>query len=56
MAGNTRVILLSTEQVAVIRRMQEDERQKSPFGSAPSIHQIARELMDKALAQERRNN
>jgi hypothetical protein len=49
MAGNTKAVLLSVEQVAVIKRMQDAERKKSPFGSAPSIHQIARGLMDKAL-------
>lgn len=51
MAGNTKAVLLSTEQVKAIRRMQEAERQKSPWGTAPTIHQIARRLMDNALAQ-----
>lgn len=42
-------VLLSKEQVGAIRRIQEQERSKSPLGVAPTIHVIARSLMDKAL-------
>ncbi|MBA0159691.1 MULTISPECIES: hypothetical protein [Pectobacterium] len=51
MATNAKVVpvLLSKEQVSTIRRLQEQERSKSPLGVAPTIHVIARSLMDKAL-------
>lgn len=43
-------VLLSGEQLAAIREIQERERKRSALGVAPSIHQIARSLMAKALA------
>lgn len=49
MACNTKAVLLSIEQLKAIKHIQDAERQKSPFGTAPSIHHIARILMDKAL-------
>lgn len=42
-------VLLGVEQIAAIRRIQEQERRKSPLGIAPTVHAIARSLMDKAL-------
>ncbi|AYH02579.1 MULTISPECIES: hypothetical protein [Pectobacterium] len=53
MATNAKVVpvLLSKEQVSTIRRLQEQERSKSPLGVAPTIHVIARSLMDKALKE-----
>ncbi len=47
--GKVVPVLLSKEQVGAIRRLQEQERNKSPLGVAPTIHVIARSLMDKAL-------
>lgn len=44
-------ILLSLEQVEALQKIQEQERAKSTLGVAPTIHVIARGLMDKALAQ-----
>lgn len=49
--GNTKPVLLSNEQMAALRRIQEQEREKSALGVAPSLHSIARALMDKALKQ-----
>lgn len=45
-------VLLSNEQVERIRYIQENQRQRSGLGVAPTIHEIARGLMAKALAQE----
>lgn len=44
-----KAVLLSNEQIDALHRMQERERQKSPLGIAPSIHEIARSLMTQAL-------
>ncbi|MDH2123770.1 hypothetical protein N5J75_11230 [Pantoea brenneri] len=44
-------VLMRVEQIEALRKIQEQERAKSPLGVAPSIHVIARGLMDKALAQ-----
>ncbi|EMR0738094.1 hypothetical protein RVX82_002434 [Citrobacter braakii] len=46
-------VLLSPEQIETLRRIQDEERQKSVLGVAPSIHVIARQLMDKALKEVR---
>lgn len=46
-------VLLSREQIEALRRIQDEERQKSVLGVAPSIHIIARQLMDKALKEVR---
>ncbi|WP_337065159.1 hypothetical protein [Rouxiella badensis] len=42
-------VLLSKHQIDAIREIQEQERVNSQLGVAPSIHAIARQLMDKAL-------
>ncbi|MCS0528937.1 hypothetical protein [Klebsiella grimontii] len=42
-------VLLSIEQIEKLRALQEKERNKSPLGIAPTIHVIARQLMDNAL-------
>lgn len=44
-------VLMRVEQIEALRKIQERERAKSPLGVAPTIHVIARGLMDKALAQ-----
>lgn len=46
--ASVKPVLLSNEQMGYIRQIQEHERQKSPLGIAPSIHAIARGLVDKA--------
>lgn len=52
--NNMKPVLLSTEQIVILREIQERERKSSPLGLAPSIHAIARELMNKALVLEAR--
>ncbi|MFN1150087.1 hypothetical protein [Serratia liquefaciens] len=47
---NVKPVLLSGEQFAAICKIQERERKRSDLGVAPSIHQIARGLIAKALA------
>lgn len=42
-------VLLSREQYSALRELQEQERRKSSLGIAPTVHVIARQLMDKAL-------
>ncbi len=44
-------ILLSQEQVNSLVRIQAEERAKSPLGITPSLHAIARGIMDKALSK-----
>ena len=46
-------VLLSREQITALREIQEQERRKSPLNIAPTIHVIARQLMDNALKQIR---
>ena len=46
-------VLLNNEQIAALRAIQEQERSKSPLNIAPTIHVIARQLMDNALKQIR---
>ncbi|MDC7940287.1 hypothetical protein [Raoultella ornithinolytica] len=45
-----RPIILSQAQMAALEKIQNDEREKSPYGAAPSIPDIARGLIDIALA------
>lgn len=42
-------ILLRREQMEDLKRIQERQRQQSLIGVAPSVHEIARGLMTKAL-------
>nr|WP_313382503.1 hypothetical protein [Pantoea sp.] len=44
-------VLIRTEQIEALRKIQEQERAKSSLGIAPTIHVIARGLLDKALTQ-----
>lgn len=46
---NVKPVLLTREQIDALHRLQEQERRSSPLGIAPSIHEVARRLMDKAL-------
>ncbi|HCM2992085.1 TPA: hypothetical protein N3F15_000912 [Klebsiella aerogenes] len=43
-------VLLSEEQIQAIRKIQDQQRKQSGIGVAPTIHEIARGLMEKALA------
>lgn len=44
-------ILLRREQMEDLKRIQERQRQQSVIGVAPSVHEIARGLMTKALSE-----
>jgi hypothetical protein len=44
-------ILLSQEQVNSLVRIQAEERAKSPLGITPSVHEVARRLVARALMQ-----
>ncbi|MEA3715937.1 hypothetical protein VBL48_16770 [Enterobacter hormaechei] len=44
-------ILLGIDQIEAIKKIQEKERERSALGVAPTIHAIARGLMDRALSQ-----
>ncbi|YCH31659.1 hypothetical protein M1D48_06320 [Erwinia sp. D4-22] len=46
-----KTVPIKVEQYEGLRKLQEKERAKSPLGVAPTIHVIARGMMDKALAQ-----
>lgn len=43
-------IILSQAQMEALAKIQNEEREKSPYGAAPSIPDLARGLLDKALA------
>ncbi|EOJ9253748.1 MULTISPECIES: hypothetical protein [Klebsiella/Raoultella group] len=43
-------VLLSEAQIQAIRKIQEKQRLQSGIGVAPTVHEIARGLVDKALA------
>ncbi len=49
---NFKPILLTKEQMEVIKRIQVGERSKSPLNVAPTLNSIARGLMEKILKQE----
>ncbi|AZJ06164.1 hypothetical protein ACKLK7_28885 [Klebsiella quasipneumoniae subsp. similipneumoniae] len=44
-------VLLSEAQIQAIIKIQEKQRQQSGIGVAPTIHEIARGLVDTALAK-----
>ncbi|WP_193568598.1 hypothetical protein [Citrobacter sp. NCU1] len=46
---NVKPVLLTKEQIDALHQLQEKERKNSPLGIAPSLHEVARRLMDKAL-------
>ncbi|CNI71930.1 hypothetical protein [Yersinia pekkanenii] len=47
--NNTQAVLLTRNQVEALRHLQERERGRSEFGITPSIHEVARGLVDSAL-------
>ncbi|HCA9135649.1 TPA: hypothetical protein MYJ36_002843 [Klebsiella quasipneumoniae] len=47
---NVKPVLLSHEQIKALGEIREQHRKASSVGVAPTIHEIARGLMDKALA------
>ncbi|MDQ9127644.1 hypothetical protein RDT67_14520 [Serratia fonticola] len=48
--ASVKPVLLSGEQMSAILQIQRQEKQKSPLGITPSIHEIARGLVGKALS------
>ncbi len=50
MAVSVKPVLLSEKQMEAIRKIQEEQRKQSGIGVAPTLHEIARGLMDKALS------
>ncbi|VUC76237.1 Uncharacterised protein [Raoultella terrigena] len=47
---NVKPVLLSHEQIKALSEIREQHRKASNVGVAPTIHEIARGLIDKALA------
>ncbi|MER3011865.1 hypothetical protein ABTW51_23090 [Serratia nematodiphila] len=52
--ANVKAVLLRNDQVEAMRKLQSEVCEKSGIGAAPSIHAIARGLVDKALCLETR--
>ena len=48
-ASTLRPVLLTASQMEAIRSIQESERKNSRFGTAPTVHDIARGLISRAL-------
>lgn len=46
---NVKPVLLSHEQIKALGEIREQHRKASSVGVAPTIHEIARGLIDKAL-------
>lgn len=51
---SSQVVLLSRGQVEALQRIQEEERKRSEYGIAPSIHEVARRIFDRALPGEKK--
>lgn len=49
--GKPGLVRLSGEQMQLIHKIQEQERDKSPLGVTPSVNSIARALVEKGLGQ-----
>lgn len=49
-------VLLTKEHIDALHRLQDAERCNSSLGIAPSIHEIARRLMDKVLHPENKHD
>lgn len=50
MAISVKPVLLSEKQIQAIKKIQDEQRKRSGIGVAPTLHEIARGLMDKALS------
>lgn len=48
---NFKPVMLTTEQMEAIKRIQQKHRDSSELNAAPTISSIARGLVDKALQQ-----
>ncbi|MCU6329923.1 hypothetical protein KSU19_19920 [Enterobacter quasiroggenkampii] len=48
---NVKPVLLSQGQITALKALQEQERQKSALGIAPSLHDVARKVVDMGLTR-----
>ncbi|HDT0937803.1 TPA: hypothetical protein QHT32_001232 [Escherichia coli] len=46
---NVRAVLLAREQIDRLERIRNDEATRSAYGIRPTIHEVARKLIDEAL-------
>lgn len=53
--GNMRAVLLSREQTERLERIRNEEAARSAYGIRPTIHEVARKLIDEALNKGGRN-
>jgi len=49
--GKPGLVRISGEQMQLIHKIQEQERDKSPLGVTPSVNSIARALIEKGIGQ-----
>ncbi|EFU4617220.1 hypothetical protein KJE01_21540 [Escherichia marmotae] len=54
-AKNVRAVLLAREQIDRLERIRNDEAARSAYGIRPTIHEVARKLIDEALNKGGRN-
>ncbi|RLM02136.1 hypothetical protein BIY27_25680 [Gibbsiella quercinecans] len=48
--NKSKPILLTQDQMDALEKIQEQERKHSPYGASPSIPELVRGLLDRALA------
>ncbi|MCC8368265.1 hypothetical protein J8V57_18860 [Xenorhabdus sp. PB61.4] len=48
---DNKAILLTRQQMDALRQIQQDEYSRSELGIKPTLHEVARKLVDKALLQ-----
>ena len=48
---DSKAILLTQTQMDALRKIQEEEHNRSGLGIKPTLHEVARKLVDKALKQ-----
>jgi hypothetical protein len=46
---NVRAVLLAREQIDRLERIRNDEAARSAYGIRPTIHEVARKLIDEVL-------
>nr|WP_304654090.1 hypothetical protein [Providencia sp. wls1921] len=51
MKVDNKAILLTQKQMDALRKIQQSEHERSGLGIKPTLHEVARKLVDKALAQ-----
>ncbi|WP_413493053.1 hypothetical protein [Morganella psychrotolerans] len=48
---DSKAILLTQKQMDALRKIQQEEHNRSGLGIKPTLHEVARKLVDKALKQ-----